>query len=72
MENKGEVIIYQNGDGLSKLEVNLQDETVHQNFQEDALVKAFEREMAERGIECHVKEGVNDVAELKLPEKVSR
>ena len=46
--------------------------TVHQNFKEDALVKAFEREMAERGIECHVKEGVNDVAELKLPEKVSR
>ncbi len=28
MENKGEVVIYQTEDGLTKLEVNLQDETV--------------------------------------------
>lgn len=28
MENKGEIIIYQTGDGLTNIEVKMQDETV--------------------------------------------
>ena len=42
MENKGEVVIYQTEDGLSKLEVNLQDETVWLTI--DQMAELFQRD----------------------------
>ena len=42
MENKGEVIIYQTEDGLSKLEVNLQNETVWLTI--DQMAELFQRD----------------------------
>ena len=42
MENKGEVVIYQTEDGLSKLEVNLQNETVWLTI--DQMAELFQRD----------------------------
>lgn len=42
MENKGEVVIYQTEDGLTKLEVNLQDETVWLSI--DQMAELFQRD----------------------------
>ncbi|SDB07718.1 Virulence protein RhuM family protein [Pseudobutyrivibrio sp. YE44] len=42
MENKGEVIIYQTEDGLSKLEVNLINETVWLSI--DQMAELFQRD----------------------------
>ena len=42
MENKGEVVIYQTEDGLSMLEVNLQNETVWLTI--DQMAELFQRD----------------------------
>lgn len=42
MENKGEVVIYQTEDGITKLEVNLQDETVWLSI--DQMAELFQRD----------------------------
>ena len=42
MENKGEVVIYQTEDGLTKLEVNLQDDTVWLSI--DQMAELFQRD----------------------------
>ncbi len=42
MDNKGEVVIYQTEDGLSKLEVNLQNETVWLTI--DQMAELFQRD----------------------------
>lgn len=42
MENKGEIVIYQTEDGLTKLEVNLQDETVWLSI--DQMAELFQRD----------------------------
>ena len=42
MENKGEVVIYQTEDGHTKLEVNLQDETVWLSI--DQMAELFQRD----------------------------
>jgi len=42
MENKGEVVIYQTEDGLTRLEVNLQDETVWLSI--DQMAELFQRD----------------------------
>jgi len=51
VENKGEVIIYQTEDGLSKLEVNLQDETVWLSI--DQMAELFQRDKST--ISRHIK-----------------
>ncbi|WP_031552579.1 virulence RhuM family protein [Oribacterium sp. FC2011] len=50
MDNKGEVIIYQTSDGLSKLEVNLKDETVWLSANQMAVL--FDRD--EKNIRKHI------------------
>ena len=42
--------------------------TIHQAFEEDTLLKAFEEELKENGISCHITELENDVASMKMPE----
>ena len=42
MDNKGEVIIYQTEDGLSKFEVNLKNETVWLSI--DQMAELFQRD----------------------------
>ena len=42
MGNKGEVVIYQTEDGVTKLEVNLQDETVWLSI--DQMAELFQRD----------------------------
>lgn len=44
--------------------------TMHQNFEEDTLVRAFEKELTENGINFETTEMLNDVAHLDLPGKV--
>ncbi|WP_029320763.1 hypothetical protein [Butyrivibrio sp. AE3004] len=44
--------------------------TMHQNFEEDILVRAFEKELTENGISFETTEMLNDVAHMDLPEKV--
>ncbi len=51
MDNKGEVIIYQTTDGLSKLEVNLQNETVWLSI--DQMAELFQRDKST--ISRHIK-----------------
>ena len=51
MDNKGEVIIYQTADGLSKLEVNLQNETVWLSI--DQMAELFQRDKST--ISRHIK-----------------
>jgi hypothetical protein len=51
MDNKGEVIIYQTSDGLSKLEVNLKDETVWLSI--DQMAELFQRDKST--ISRHIK-----------------
>ena len=50
MDNKGEVIIYQTADGLSRLEVNLKDETVWLSANQMAVL--FDRD--EKNIRKHI------------------
>ncbi|SEA94570.1 Uncharacterized conserved protein [Oribacterium sp. KHPX15] len=51
MDNKGEVIIYKTSDGLSKLEVNLQNETVWLSI--DQMAELFQRDKST--ISRHIK-----------------
>lgn len=51
MDNKGEVVIYQTEDGLSKLEVNLQNETVWLTI--DQMAELFQRDKST--ISRHIK-----------------
>ena len=51
MDNKGEVIIYQTEDGLSKLEVNLKNETVWLSI--DQMAELFQRDKST--ISRHIK-----------------
>ncbi|SDB52920.1 hypothetical protein [Butyrivibrio sp. INlla16] len=44
--------------------------TMHQNFEEDTVVRAFEKELTENGISFETTEMLNDVAHMELPEKV--
>ena len=60
MENKGEVVIYQTEDGLSKLEVNLQNETVWLSL--DQMAELFQRDKST--ISRHIK-NVFSEGELK-------
>lgn len=80
MENKGEVIIYQTEDGLSKLEVNLQNETVWLTI--DQMAELFQRDKSiiSRHINKIFREdndmdskkiGINDIEDLNyLAEEV--
>ena len=54
MDNKGEVIIYQTADGLSKLEVNLQNETVWLSI--DQMAELFQRDKST--ISRHIKKSL--------------
>ena len=51
MDNKGEVIIYQTEDGLSKFEVNLKNETVWLSI--DQMAELFQRDKST--ISRHIK-----------------
>ena len=51
---KGEVIIYQTADGLSKLEVNLQNETVWLSI--DQMAELFQRDKST--ISRHIKKSL--------------
>jgi hypothetical protein len=42
MENHGEIIIYQSDDGLTKIDVNMQDETVWLSLEQ--MAELFERD----------------------------
>ena len=43
--------------------------TVHQGFEEDTLIKAFEEELKTNGISCNIREMQNDIAHLLFPDK---
>jgi hypothetical protein len=51
MDNRGEIIIYQTGDGLSKINVNLQNETVWLSL--DQMAELFQRDKST--ISRHIK-----------------
>lgn len=63
MENHGEIIIYQTEDGLTKIDVNMQDETVW--LTQEQLAELFQRDKST--ISRHIK---NIFEERELDEKV--
>lgn len=63
MDNHGEIIIYQTEDGLTKIDVNLQDETVW--LTQEQMAELFQRDKST--ISRHIK---NIFAEGELDEKV--
>lgn len=63
MENQGEIIIYQTEDGLTKIDVNLQDETIW--LTQEQLAELFQRDKST--ISRHIK---NIFEEGELDEKV--
>ena len=63
MENHGEIIIYQSDDGLTKIDVNMQDETVW--LTQEQLAELFQRDKST--ISRHIK---NIFDEGELDEKV--
>ena len=42
--------------------------TVHQGFEEDTLIRAFEEELKANGIACSIREMKNDVAHMAFPD----
>ena len=42
--------------------------TVHQGFEEDTLIRAFEEELKANGIPCSIREMENDVAHMAFPD----
>ena len=63
MDNRGEIIIYQTEDGLTKIDVNMQDETVW--LTQEQLAELFQRDKST--ISRHIK---NIFDEGELDEKV--
>ena len=63
MDDRGEIIIYQTEDGLTKIDVNMQDETVW--LTQEQMAELFQRDKST--ISRHIK---NIFAEGELNEKV--
>ena len=67
MQNKGEIIIYQTEDGITKLSVNLQDETVWLSL--DQMAELFQRDKST--ISRHIK-NVFEEGELNADSVVAK